>query len=92
MPPFHFVVHRKVWFVVGIVVGTLLLGAIVVTAQGPQPQSPQLVLGNGFTYQGANCSAAARPPTASAIFNSGCMMRSAAAASSASPRPSATSL
>jgi hypothetical protein len=55
----HFVVHRKVWLSLMLVVGTLLLGAIVVTpqagivtAQGPKPRGPQVALGTGFTYQG----------------------------------------
>ena len=52
MNPFHFGVHRKLWFLAGLVAGTLLLGVISVTAQGPQPQVPQVVTtGTGFTYQ-----------------------------------------
>ena len=59
MHPIHFVVDRKGWLLLMVAAGTLLLGAIavspqagIVAAQGPQPQSPQLLLGNGFTYQG----------------------------------------
>jgi trimeric autotransporter adhesin len=52
MHPFHFVRNRKLWFMVMLVGGALLLSVLVVTAQGPKPRGPQTALGTGFSYQG----------------------------------------
>ena len=48
----HLVVPRDIWLLVVLVAGTMLVGVITATAQGPVPQSPQAAFGTGFTYQG----------------------------------------
>ena len=45
-------VHRKALFVGIFILLALLMSALMVTAQGPQPQGTQAALGPGFTYQG----------------------------------------
>ena len=47
-----YVVNRRRWLLLPLVLAALLLSVAAVTAQGPQPQSTQSALGPGFTYQG----------------------------------------
>ena len=46
------IVNRRGLWLVALVSAALLLSVAAVTAQGPQPQGPQALLGPGFTYQG----------------------------------------